>query len=104
MEEPTTEEQTDPSTLKEAEPHPASVSAMQYIQSIGFQRLLTYQGAYASLSMEGNNRLSEICGGTLARLINAEPVSDRYLLGLAWSMKEMEEELIEDEEGETDSE
>jgi len=95
-----TEEQTDPPTLKEDEPHPASVQALQYIQSLGFQRLLTYQDAFASLSMEGSNRLAEICSGTLTKLIDAEPVSDCYLLGLAWTMKDMEEELTEGEEQE----
>ena len=38
--------------------------------------------AMASCALSGN-RTAEICLGTLNRLLNNEPVSDRYLMGLA---------------------
>ena len=42
--------------------------------------------AFSSCAIEGN-RLAEICSETLDRLLKSEPVSDRYLLGLAWAMR-----------------
>lgn len=71
------------------EPHPSSSSALEYLSSLGLQKLFEYQEAFASTAIEGN-RLSEICCETLRRLLAKEPVSDRYLLGLAWSIKSME--------------
>ncbi len=46
-------------------------------------------GSFASDAIEGN-RLAEICGETLRRVIAGEPVSDRYLLGLCWTLREMD--------------
>lgn len=77
--------------LNKGEPHPSSSSALAYISSLGLQKLFEYQEAFASTAIEGN-RLSEICLETLHRLLNKEPVSDRYLLGLAWILKSMEEQ------------
>lgn len=75
--------------LKEGEPHPASVSALQYLRSIPFEKLLIYQESFSSCAIE-DNRLGQICAETLRRLMNKEPVSDRYLLGLAWVIRNME--------------
>jgi hypothetical protein len=76
--------------LNKGEAHPSSSSALAYIGSLGMQKLFEYQEAFATTAIEGN-RLSEICLGTLHRLLNKEPVSDRYLLGLAWIIRNMEE-------------
>jgi hypothetical protein len=43
---------------------------------------------FSSLAIEGN-RLAEVCYGTLRRMIDGQPVSDRYLLGLAWEINRM---------------
>lgn len=77
-------------TIKEGEYHPAANSAMFYLQSLGTAKLLRYAEAFASTAISGN-RLSEICGETLNRLMTMQPVSDRYLLGLAFTIKQMEE-------------
>lgn len=77
-------------TLKGREPHPSAESAMRYIASIPMQQLMLYREAFASCAIEGN-RLGEICVGTLNRLLNNDQVSDRYLLGLAWAIKTMNE-------------
>jgi hypothetical protein len=79
----------DRSTLGVTEPHPAVHSARDYLVSIA-DKLFLYQESFASCAIEGN-RLAEICSGTLRRLMNREPVSDRYLLGLAWTIRNMEE-------------
>lgn len=77
-------------TLELKEPHPSAKDALAYVLSIPFDKLMSYSGAYASCAIEGN-RLGEICGETLRRVLNKEPVSDRYILGLAWNLKQMEE-------------
>ena len=77
-------------TLKEGEPHPAAQSAKEYVASLGFEKLTMYMEAYSSCAIE-NNRLGEICAETLDRLMKGQPVSDRYVLGLAWNLKRMEE-------------
>lgn len=65
-------------TLELSEPHPACRIAMDYIQG----RVGKYSEAIYSTALSGN-RMAEIAAGTLRRLENKEPVSDRYLMGLA---------------------
>ena len=72
--------------LEQGEPHPASDMAMAYVTN-NLNRTTTE--ALASCAIEGN-RLSEICMGTINRLKKGEPVSDRYLLGLAFALKTLE--------------
>jgi len=78
-------------TLAEREPHPMAEEALCYLSRIPYDKLLQYQGVFASCAIEGN-RVGEVCGETLGRLLDKEPVSDRYLLGLAWMIRDMEEE------------
>lgn len=75
-------------TLKEKEPHPAAHDALIYIQSLGLSELSILQESFSSCAIEGN-RLAEVCSETLHRLMTGKPVSDRYLLGLAWYIKYM---------------
>ena len=84
-------------TLKEGEFHPAASNAMRYIRSLGILELLKWEESFCSCAIEGN-RLAEICAETLNRIINNQPVSDRYLLGLAWTIKEGENERQNAEE------
>jgi len=79
--------------LKDTEPHPAALQALEYLQKLSLRELLIYQESYSScaLSRRGN-RLAEVCSETIQRLLDKEPVSDRYLLGLAWSVREMRED------------
>lgn len=71
-------------TLAINEFHPAAHSALAYVIKNGFK----YVECFASASLSGN-RLAEICSETLRRLLNNETVSDRYLLGLAWTIKDI---------------
>ncbi len=75
--------------LKIGEPHPSTYSAMEYVKSLGFEELLRWQESFSSCAIEGN-RIGEICAETLRRIMDHEPVSDRYLLGLAWMMRDGE--------------
>ena len=73
-------------TLKTGEYHPAADYAMEYIRSIPLEDLLLMQESFSSCAIEGN-RLAEVCAETLNRIMHSKPVSDRYLLGLAWVMR-----------------
>jgi len=79
-------------TLDIGEPHPAAFVAQQFIADLPPAKLAVWQEAFASCSIE-NNRSGQICGETLRRLMNGEPVSDRYILGLAFTIKEGQEAL-----------
>ena len=80
--------QTKRGYLLPTEPHPAHYLALIYMRTKINDPLI--KEAFASCAIE-NNRLAEICLETLRRLEAGEPVSDRYLLGLAWALKGMEE-------------
>ena len=81
---------TERGTIREGEYHPAADSAMEYLRGLGLAKLMLYQESFASCAIEGN-WLAEICSETLNRLLTKRPVSDRYLLGLAWEIRNMEE-------------
>lgn len=72
-------------TLKENEPHPSAHIAMNFLaeQKMQFKDWMMMQEAIASNAIEGN-RMAEICLSTIRRLEEGKPVSDRYLMGLAW--------------------
>ena len=74
-------------TLKLGEPHPSSEYALKYIKE-NCGDLFILQESLSSCAIEGN-RIAEICGETLDRLITGKPVSDRYVMGLAWFIYEM---------------
>ena len=74
-------------TLPPGAPHPAARSALAWIRKQSVPTLIQWQEAFASTALAGN-QMGEVCGETLRRLLEGEPVSDRYLLGLAWMMRE----------------
>ena len=78
-----------PGTLKLGEPHPAAIDALRYVAELGFMRQSTLMESFSSCAIEGN-RFAEVCGETLRRVMHREPVSDRYVLGLAWAIRGME--------------
>lgn len=75
-----------PGTLGVNEAHPAAYGALEWIRGLDPADLAMHQEAFASCALSGN-RMAQICSETMDRLIKGKPVSDRYLLGLAWSMK-----------------
>lgn len=77
-------------TLGETEYHPMADSAMVWFKTIPFEKLMVAREAMASTAIEGN-RVGEICGETLDRLLKGEKVSDRYFLGLCWLLRDMQE-------------
>lgn len=75
--------------LEPREAHPAARSALEYVARLGLAKQSVLLEAFASCAIEGN-RLAEICGETLRRVVAGEPVSDRYILGLAWAIQQGE--------------
>jgi len=90
------DEETAPGTLKVGEPHPSALKAYQYLQAFEHFKLMNYLGAFSSCALS-DNRPAEICAETFNRFIKREPISDRYLLGLAWAIRDMEEEDLNHE-------
>jgi hypothetical protein len=78
-----------PGTLKLGEPHPAARDALRYVAELGLMRQSTLMESFSSCAIEGN-RFAEVCGETLRRVMHCEPVSDRYILGLAWAIHGMD--------------
>lgn len=78
-----------PGTLHEGEPHPSAHGARAFLLAVK-EKLPMYQETFSSVAMEGN-RLASICSETLRRFTSGKPVSDRYLLGLAWYIRDMED-------------
>lgn len=78
-------------TLKEGEAHPAAYIALHYLnkKKLDIKDWLMIQEAIASTALSGN-RTADICLSTLKRLEKGEPVSDRYLMGLAWQIYQLE--------------
>lgn len=72
-------------TLTLTEPHPAYTTALEYLRSIPYAEMAVILEAMASCAIEGN-RLGEVCAETWRRFQAGEPVSDRYLMGLAWAV------------------
>ena len=70
-------------TLKPTEYHPAADSAKAYIAGLSPDQLNVWQEAFASTALAGS-RLAQVCSETLNRLLTGQPVSDRYLLGVAF--------------------
>lgn len=78
-------------TLEIGEFHPAATNAFRYIKNLELHELMMWQESFSSNAIEGD-RLAEICGETLERILNGQPVSDRYVLGLAWVMRPIEKD------------
>jgi len=72
-------------TLAKGEAHPAVHIALEYLGTLSFDELCEWREAFASCAIE-SNRLGEVCVETLNRLLDKQPVSDRYLLGLAMAI------------------
>jgi len=45
--------------------------------------------AFSSCAIE-NNRLGQVCAGTINRIMNHEPVGERYIMALALAILEMD--------------
>jgi hypothetical protein len=80
--------ETDPNEIRANEFHPAARSAYRWLKGFMVSNpddYLRYRTAL-SVAAEAGNRQAQICMGTIRRLRGSEPVSDRYLLGLAWTI------------------
>jgi len=77
-------------TLDVQEPHPAVDTArIWWAKNMTSEKQAIYLESFSSCAIE-RNRLAEICVETLRRWMNNEGVSDRYFLGLVWTIRDME--------------
>lgn len=79
-------------TLEPGEIHPAAHEAFKWVKNYILEQgadIFKLLEAFASCALSGN-RSADICGETLRRIMNGESVSDRYLMGLCLTLKEME--------------
>ena len=76
--------------LNDKEPHPAAHAARAFIANIPVSRMTVYFEALSSCAIE-DNRLGEVCAETLSLLFAGKTVNDRYVLGLAWTLRTMED-------------
>ncbi len=83
-------------SLETTEYHPSADSAMAFYRTYPIKDMMMVREALASTALSGN-RLSEICLSTIDRLDKGEPVSDRYLLGLCWMLRDMKERFVYDD-------
>lgn len=79
---------SDPTELGSTEFHPAARSAYRWLKGFMVTNTEEYTRTKFALRMaaESGNRQAEVCMGTIDRLAAGQPVSDRYLLGLAWTI------------------
>ena len=75
-------------TLKIGESHPMAHSAFSYVKLHANDPILLESIASTALS---GSRCAEICHSTLERIRKGEPVSDRYVFGLAWMIKDIKD-------------
>lgn len=75
-------------TLELGEVHPSAYYARDYIKTVGLSKIMMIQESMASCAIEGN-QLAEVCLETWRRLEAGDPVSDRYIMGLALFIMKM---------------
>ena len=76
-------------------PHPAAVSAYEYIGKMPLLEMISWEEAFASTFIANpNSLLAEVCLSTIQRMMNGQPVGDRFILGLAWTIRNMIEKEI----------
>jgi hypothetical protein len=83
---------TERGTLSPDEHHPAALAATVWLTDYLLGRsgkIHVMLEEFSSMGASGN-KLGEVCEETLRRLIVGDPIGDRYLLGLAWAIKEMD--------------
>lgn len=78
----------DPSEILEGEHHPAANSAYRWLKGFMVANAPDYEVCKLAIGLaaDSGNRQAQICMGTIERLATGKPVSDRYLLGLAWTI------------------
>ena len=81
--------------LKPGEAHPAAYRALEYVRSLPIADACRWKESFASCAIEGN-RLGEVCIETWNRLDRGDPVSDRYIMGLAIALGFLDKQLNEE--------
>lgn len=74
--------ETKENTLQPGEIHPSAHLAMRYISALDVMEIAIIMESINSNALAGN-RTASIAAETFRRVLEKEPVSDRYLMGLA---------------------
>lgn len=79
---------SDHTEIRAEEYHPAANSAYCWLKGFMVSNPEDYVRYKLAMSMaaDSGNRQAQICMGTIERLQTSQPVSDRYLLGLTWTI------------------
>ncbi len=73
------------------EAHPAAALALEYLRGLGRERLTEHHDRLSRFDVTTRrDRNDQVCRETLRRLLAGEGASDRDLLGLAWTLRELE--------------
>lgn len=72
-------------SLKENEYHPSAHIALDFIKNLPMKETMMCRESISSAALSGD-RMAEVCDETWNRLDEGEPVSDRYVMGLAWML------------------
>jgi hypothetical protein len=82
--------------LKKNEAHPACATAVKFLFAIPLGKLKELQSIMEANALNGN-RLAKICSWSLSRFLDGKKMTDRDILGLAWTLSIMLNEQIRDE-------
>jgi hypothetical protein len=77
-------------SLRDGEKHPSWLLALEYLETLGNDKILFYMSAFEVAGIKGN-RAAQVCGEELTRYLNGEQLNDRELLGLVWFIRMSEE-------------
>lgn len=74
-------------------PHPMAYDAKAYLLEL--KHKLPVYAEVLSICASNGNSLAKICSETMELFLAEKPVDDRYLLGLAWYIRNSEEGRID---------
>ena len=74
-------------------PHPMVYDAKAYLLEL--KHKLPVYAEVLSLCSSNGNELARVCSETMESFLTGKPVADRYLLGLAWYIRNSEEGRID---------
>lgn len=71
--------------IPEEESHPAVVTALRFLDTLSVYKLQEWLRFFNNCSKE--NTLAKKCAATIRSLIKGESISEKDLLGLAWTLR-----------------
>lgn len=75
--------------LRPGEYHPATDAAFKYLAELPLDTLTEHMKTLANQAVAGS-RCAGVCLHTLNAMLSGNQLADRYILGAAWTVKELE--------------